>query len=94
MEALRGEVQRYAAKQTLSEENADLFARLVSCCLKEGDEAAAFEYATAGKGRAFVDLLATARVDLSAANANDPALADDLIVARELRQQIDNLLAS
>jgi tetratricopeptide (TPR) repeat protein len=93
VEALRGEVQRDIAKRSLSEENADLYARLVSCCLKEGDEAAAFAYATAGKGRAFVDLLATARFDLSAASANDPTLAEDLRIARDLRQQIDNLLA-
>ena len=93
VEALRGEVRRDAAKRTLSEENADLYARLVSCCLKEGDEAAAFAYAAAGKGRAFVDLLATARFDLSAASANNPALADYLHRAQELRQRIDNLLA-
>jgi tetratricopeptide (TPR) repeat protein len=94
VEALRGEVQRDIAKRSLSEENADLYARLVSCCLKEGDEAAAFAYATAGKGRAFVDLLATARFDLSAASAKDSALAHDLSKARELRQQIDTLLAT
>jgi len=93
VEALRGEVQRDVAKRSLAKENADLYARLVSCCLREGDEAAAFVYATAGKGRAFVDLLATARLDLSAASANNPALADDLRKARELRQQIDVLLA-
>ena len=94
VEALRGEVQRNASKHALSEENADLYARLVSCCLKKGDEAAAFEYAAAGKGRAFIDLLATARLDLSAVSANDSALADDLHKARELRQQIDALLAT
>jgi CHAT domain-containing protein/tetratricopeptide (TPR) repeat protein len=94
VEALRGEVQRNFAKRSLAKENADLYARLVSCCLREGDEAAAFVYAIAGKGRAFVDLLATARLDLSAASANDPALADDLHRVRELRQQIDVLLAT
>jgi CHAT domain-containing protein len=94
VEALRGEAQRDVAKRSLSEENADLYARLVSCCLKGGDEAAAFAYATAGKGRAFVDLLTTARFDLSAASANDRALAEDLQRAQELRQQIDNLLAT
>jgi CHAT domain-containing protein/tetratricopeptide (TPR) repeat protein len=94
VEALRGEVQRDVAKRSLAEENADLYARLVSCCLLEGDEVAAFLYATGGKGRAFVDLLDTARLDLSAASANDPALADDLQRARELRQHIDALLAT
>lgn len=93
VESLRGEAQREAARRALADENADLYARLVYCCLVERDETAAFEYAAAGKGRAFVDLLATARVDLSAAGADDPALAEDLRRARELRQQIDALLA-
>ena len=94
VEALRGEVQRDIAKRSLAEENADLYARLVSCCLKEEDESAAFKYIVAGKGRAFVDLLATARIDLSAASANDPALSDDLRKAQELRQKIDTILAT
>ena len=94
VEALRGEIQRDVAKRSLAQENADLYARLVSCCLKEGDEEAAFGYAVAGKGRAFVDLLATARFDLSSARTSDPALSDDLQKADELRQQIDILLAT
>ena len=93
VESLRGEIQRDATKRSLADENADLYARLVSCCLKERDEAAAFEYVVTGKGRAFVDLLATARFDLSAASASNSTLADDLYKARELRQQVDNLLA-
>jgi tetratricopeptide (TPR) repeat protein len=94
VEALRGEVQRDIAKRALADENADLYARLVSCCLRENDEAAAFEYAVAGKGRAFVDLLATARFELSASSVNDPALKEDLQIARKLRQQIDKLLVT
>lgn len=92
VEALRSEVQRDIAKRSLADENADLYARLVSCCLRENDQAAAFEYAVAGKGRAFVDLLATARFDLSAISINDSALKEDLQIERKLRQQIDNLL--
>ncbi len=93
VEALRGEVQREEARRELAKGNANLYARLVHCCLIEGDEEAAFHYAVAGKGRAFVDMLATARLDLSAAGADDPQLAGDLRHARKLRQQIDNLLA-
>ena len=93
VEALRGEIWRDVAKRTLAEENADLYACLVFCCLREEDESAAFEYTVAGKGRAYVDLLATARLDLSAASTNDSDLANDLRKARELRQQIDTLLA-
>ncbi len=94
VEALRGEVQRDVAKRSVAKENADLYVRLVSCYLREEDADAAFARVVAGKGRAFVDLLATARLDLSAASVNDPALADDLRKARELRQQIDALLAT
>ena len=93
VEALRSELQREGAKRELAEQNAVLYARLVHCCLIEDDEETAFEYAVAGKGRAFVDILATARFDLFAAGEDDPQLAEDLRQARELRQQIDNLLA-
>jgi len=94
IEALRSEVQRDIAKRHLARENADLYARLVFCCLQEGDESAAFGYTIAAKGRAFVDLLATTRFDLFAASSSDPVLAEDLRKVRELRQQIDNLLAT
>jgi CHAT domain-containing protein/tetratricopeptide (TPR) repeat protein len=93
IEALRGEMRRDIAKRSLAGENADLYARLVSCCLAEKDEAAAFKYAVAGKGRAFVDLLASARFDLFAASISDPNLAEDLHQARKLRQKIDALLS-
>jgi len=93
VETLRGEAQRDLAKRSLAERTADLYARLVSCCIKEGDETTALLYAAAGKGRAFVDLLATARLDLTAASVSDPELAADLLQAQNLRRQIDNLLA-
>ncbi|MDX6380977.1 MAG: hypothetical protein QOI57_2001 [Rubrobacteraceae bacterium] len=93
VEALRSEIQREGARRDLAEQNAALYARLVHCCLLRDDEEAAFKYAVAGKGRAFVDMLATARFNLSAAGADDPELAEDLRKAQKLRQQIDNLWA-
>jgi len=93
IEALRGEASRESARRRLAEENANLYARLVHCCLVEGDEEAAFTYAAAAKGRAFVDLLSSTRIDLSATGADDPALAADLHRAEVLRRQIDDLLA-
>ena len=92
-EVLRGQARREAAKRELSAENADLYARLVACCLLDGDESAAFEFAAAAKGRAFIDLLASARFDIWAGGGDDPELAANLRRARDLRQQIDNLLA-
>jgi CHAT domain-containing protein/tetratricopeptide (TPR) repeat protein len=91
IEAMRGEVQRDLTKRALAGENVDLYARLVSCCLHERDEAAAFRYTVAGKGRAFVDQLACIRLDPSALEAEDPALAAALRMDRALRQQIDDL---
>jgi CHAT domain-containing protein/tetratricopeptide (TPR) repeat protein len=93
VEMQRNDTLREGTQRGLSQETAGLYAHLVHCCLIEGDEEAAFKYAVAGKGQAFVNLLATARFDLSAAGADDPKLAEHLRQARELRQQIDNLLA-
>lgn len=93
MQNLRGEVQRNTARRRLSEHGAEGYAVLVACCLHLRDFDAAFFYAAAGKGQAFVDLLASARFDLSAAGADNPNLAADLEHARRLRQQMDALLA-
>lgn len=88
---LRGEAPRQEAKRRLSQENAELYAFLVTCCLHENDTIAAFEYTAVGKGRALVDMLASTRFDLLAAAADDPQLAQDWQHARALRQQIDNI---
>ncbi len=87
----RSEAPRQEAKRRLSQENANLYAHLVACCLHEGDTTAAFAYTAAGKGRALVDTLASTRFDLLAAAADDPQLAKDWQQARDLRQQIDTL---
>ena len=94
LELLRGQILRDDGKRQLGEENSSLYALLVSCCLLKGDEGAALRYATAGKGRSFVDALATARVDLSAAGADNPELAADLRKASDIRQRIDDILAA
>ncbi len=91
VEALRGEASREGAKRALSLENAALYARLVACCLRTDDVSGAFTYATAGKGRAFVDLLASARFDLNAGAVADPALSGDLVKVRALQRQADAL---
>ena len=93
VEALRGEVPREGGKKKLAEENADLYARLVFCCLHEGDEKAAFEYAAAGKGRAFVDTLASGGFNMLTAIDSNPTLANDPLLQqyRSLSQEIDNL---
>ncbi len=92
-ETLRGEMQRQGTRRELALNNADLYARLVFCCLHDAnaDEKAAFEYAAAGKGRAFVDLLASTRFNLSEMAAKDEAFAKDWQPYQEIRQEIDNL---
>ena len=52
-------------REGFSTKNAKIYSRLVFCCLKENDTNAALEYAAAGKGRAFVDMLGSARPDLN-----------------------------
>ena len=93
VEALRGEVLREGAKKKLASENADLYARLVFCCLYEGDKEAAFQYTTAGKGRAFVDTLASGGFNILSAIKSNPTLANDPLLQqyRLLIQEIDNL---
>jgi CHAT domain-containing protein len=85
--------QSEAVRRKMSGENATLYAHLVFCCLYAGDTAAAFAYASAGKGRAFVDLLHSARFDLAAVGADQPELLADIKHARDLRAQIDAILA-
>ncbi|MGW3737997.1 CHAT domain-containing protein [Streptomyces sp. NPDC005148] len=41
-----------------------LYGTLVTCCLRDGDEESAFQYATAAKGRSLVDSLLAEGVDL------------------------------
>ncbi len=103
VEALRGEIIREASKRELAQENAELYARLVACCLfpslspsqgegSQQDIAAAFEYTVAGKGRVFVDLLVSASFDFASLGAESPELAADWRQAGELRQKVDQLL--
>jgi CHAT domain-containing protein/tetratricopeptide (TPR) repeat protein len=90
---IRGEASRESAKRSISAMSKGLYEHLVRTCLRLDDVEAAFTYAAAGKGRAFVDMLTSARFDLSAAAAGHPDMAADLQRARVLRQEIDNLLA-
>ncbi|NJP07911.1 MAG: CHAT domain-containing protein, partial [Chloroflexaceae bacterium] len=84
--------QSDAERRQMSAENATLYAQLVFCCLHNGQSEAAFEYAVAAKGRAFVDLLHTARFDLATVGADQPELATMIKQRDALRTQIDALL--
>ncbi|MFF7232644.1 CHAT domain-containing protein [Streptomyces sioyaensis] len=60
----------------------DLYATLVTCCLRDDDEESAFRYATAAKGRSLVDSLFAEGVDLDhmvqkqSKDASDTAASD------------------
>jgi CHAT domain-containing protein len=65
IEQLNASEMDKGTREGFSTKNANIYARLVFCCLKENDTNAALEYAAAGKGRAFVDMLGSARPDLN-----------------------------
>jgi tetratricopeptide (TPR) repeat protein len=92
VERLRGFHSRDQARRDLSGEHARLYALLVACCLRQEDTAAAFRFAVAGKGRAFIDLLNTTRFERSADTTKRYALAIELADARALRERIDAIL--
>ena len=89
---------REMSKQRLATENADLYARLVYCCLDKKDNAAAFKYANAAKGRAFIDALNTVNFDIRAATTQNPELNKDWNeysqVVRWLLAKTQRLIAS
>jgi len=68
------------------------FARLQRSSGRREHVEAAFEYAAAGKGRAFVDQLSSLRVDLSQVGQEDSEFRADWQRYREMRQEIDGLL--
>ena len=79
------------ARLDLAHYNSNIYATLVSCCLHEGDVPAAFEYASSGKGRTFVDVLAESRFDLTAVKSDQAELYVDLQPYLKLRHQIDDV---
>lgn len=86
---LRKDHSRDAAKRSIAASHAGLFEQLVNACLQLNDIDTAFTYAAAGKGWAFVDLLASSRPDPNAGGADDPAMASDLQKWRLINEQID-----
>ena len=68
-----------------------LYQTLVSCCLLDADEASAFKYASASKGRTFVDMLAEARVTVDSLLLSEPNLSRDLAPYLQVRNEIDQL---
>ncbi len=90
---LRSESSRESTKRNLSVTGEGIYEHLVRVCLRLKDVEAAFAYAALGKGHTFTDMLASTRLDLSAATNTYPDLAADLQRARMLRREIDGLLA-
>jgi len=92
IQQLREEIKRYERRKELSEGTVAVYAQLVFCCLHGGDEVAALNYTMAGKGRAFVDLLAHTPEDFQTLLSRDPKLEQAAQPYLALRQEVDTLL--
>ncbi|MGB0384798.1 MAG: COR domain-containing protein [Ardenticatenaceae bacterium] len=75
----------------LSSECVSLYEMLVHCYLVEGDKRKAFEYASIGKGRAFVNTLARSRFDFENLPAEKADFLPKLEEIRQTRRDIDYL---
>jgi tetratricopeptide (TPR) repeat protein len=88
LNAMQGNILIGIEWPEFQEQNNDLYARLVSCCLREGDMEAALGYATIAKGRPLIDLLDSA--GYVATSHEDNLLQEALIQLQEINQQIDH----
>ena len=66
IEDLRELVKLPERKEVFFENKAEVYSRMVLLCLKLGKDIEAFEFAERAKGRIFLDLLGTAKIDLKA----------------------------
>ncbi|NUK21974.1 CHAT domain-containing protein [Streptomyces lunaelactis] len=73
-EKTRSERASQKDSMKLAAYTATLYRTLVSCCLEDGDERSAFLYASASKGRTFVDRLARAQVTVEGVLRDHPEI--------------------
>ncbi|MGP8298287.1 CHAT domain-containing protein [Streptomyces inhibens] len=91
-EMARAERTSHKARLELAAYTAPLYRTLVYCCLQESDLKSAFMYASAGKGRTFVDMLARARITVESALSQHPNI-DHLNDYVSVRNDIGRLRA-
>lgn len=87
----RSEIARNADKKKISSLAATMYSSLIHCCLINKNIVAAFKYTITGKGRAFIDLVASKRNDLARLSNTYPELRTDLDQITEKRREIDVL---
>ncbi|MBN1875584.1 MAG: tetratricopeptide repeat protein [Anaerolineae bacterium] len=78
VEAMRSSAGSSDDKAHYSRENEALYGYQVNCCLQVADTDAAFEYAVAGKGRAFLDMLASSPFEIQNPDAPLQALLNEV----------------
>ena len=92
IESIRASSTMKVDSEKMVSDYASSYARLVTCCLMEGDAEAAFRYAEAGKSRSLVDALQAEHQWLTDTPVEDPDLAEKLGKAERLRADIEYLL--
>jgi len=93
VENLRTGTQSEAVRRKTSVDNVQLSRLLVACCLKLAEFSQGFEYAAAGKGRAFVDRLTNTSKDFKTILSRNSALEQAAQPYLILRQKTDDLSA-
>ena len=68
---------------------ADFYSALVACCLRDGDDDAAFRFASAAKGRTFSDVLAKGKAETAVALGDDRIRPADLQAYLDLRNAME-----
>jgi len=62
-ESIQGDIQIEELKSSFASEQIDIYSRLISLLVEQGDFTAAFNYAERAKARAFLDQMASGQVD-------------------------------
>lgn len=91
VEELRLQVKQVDMKREVEIINVRLYAILIHCCLECQKYEEAFQYAASGKGRIFVDMLATSRFNVSEFSKKDKNFGDDWQSYLRLVHKIDRL---
>jgi hypothetical protein len=90
---IRAETVREESRRQIAQNSAQLYARLIHCCLELKDPAAAANYALSGKSRSLTELLAGDPQTLDQLVEQDPALAAEWEPVQQFRAELDALLA-
>lgn len=91
LEALRSELAADVSKREAAEKAALLYPLLIRCCLAGEDLPAAYEYASAMKGRAFIETLQGLPLDSATITGQDEQYGAMLLQLRRMQERIESL---